>query len=334
MNFISKQRLGNKVIISFFGIKFRYKDKTDTFLNDIFREWENSNNPKKLVQYLEKILEVGVENKNREIYLIYISMLIENKQQRKAKQHLNKYVTKYGTRDLYAFPVICNMAAKCSYSDAKIIDIAHVFEVLERNKKDGYLASLLDNKSIAIVGNSPNLLGKQKGVCIDSHDIVVRFNNYKIKGFETDYGSKTNIWVCCQADDVVNLSENEVKQLDYVLYNIDLWHAKLSDKCFQNISENIERKEMVGYIESKYIQNLKQCGFLCPSTGLATIYYFHKLVSLKRNNIFGFSFLENNSNFYEHYFTRRSKSKIKKFIKNGHHNFAKESIFLNKLLEE
>lgn len=51
------------------------------------------------------------------------------------------------------------------------------------------------NKSIAIVGNAPSELGFAKGVEIDSHDVVVRFNNFSTdKKYISDYGKKTNVW--------------------------------------------------------------------------------------------------------------------------------------------
>lgn len=44
---------------------------------------------------------------------------------------------------------------------------------------------------IAIVGNSPILLEKEYGEEIDAHDIVVRFNNFVIDGYEKHCGCKT-----------------------------------------------------------------------------------------------------------------------------------------------
>lgn len=46
-------------------------------------------------------------------------------------------------------------------------------------------------KSIAVVGNGPCELGQCRGYEIDEHDYVIRFNNYKIDGYQEDYGSKT-----------------------------------------------------------------------------------------------------------------------------------------------
>jgi len=55
--------------------------------------------------------------------------------------------------------------------------------------------SLFQNKKIAIVGSSPILKNSLHGKNIDSHDIVIRFNDavlFNELSIE-DYGSKTNI---------------------------------------------------------------------------------------------------------------------------------------------
>ena len=47
-------------------------------------------------------------------------------------------------------------------------------------------------KSVIVVGNSPNILGKNLGKIIDSYDIVVRINKFQIEGYEKDIGTKCN----------------------------------------------------------------------------------------------------------------------------------------------
>jgi len=47
---------------------------------------------------------------------------------------------------------------------------------------------------IIIVGSGSSVLDKELGKKIDSFDIVVRLNNYEIKGYEKYVGSKTTIW--------------------------------------------------------------------------------------------------------------------------------------------
>ncbi|GHE20562.1 hypothetical protein GCM10017767_10830 [Halomonas urumqiensis] len=56
-----------------------------------------------------------------------------------------------------------------------------------------WLSSELYNKNVAVVGSSPNLLGKKYGELIDSHDIVIRFNNASVSGYENSVGCKTHL---------------------------------------------------------------------------------------------------------------------------------------------
>ncbi|KAK8282185.1 hypothetical protein V6Z11_D08G010200 [Gossypium hirsutum] len=60
---------------------------------------------------------------------------------------------------------------------------------------DGYNGFIGTNKykSCAIVGNSGILLNKKYGNLIDDYEIVIRLNNARIKGFEKQVGTKTNI---------------------------------------------------------------------------------------------------------------------------------------------
>lgn len=47
------------------------------------------------------------------------------------------------------------------------------------------------NKSVAVVGSSGHLLERDYAKEIDSHDIVIRFNQARVKGYEKFVGSKT-----------------------------------------------------------------------------------------------------------------------------------------------
>lgn len=60
------------------------------------------------------------------------------------------------------------------------------------NHNTSFFESLMD-KSIAVVGSSGILLNKEYGELIDGHDIVVRFNASRVKGYEKYVGSKTDI---------------------------------------------------------------------------------------------------------------------------------------------
>lgn len=49
-----------------------------------------------------------------------------------------------------------------------------------------------DGKSVAIVGSGPSAM-EQDGKFIDSHDVVIRIQNYKMHGFEKNVGSRTDV---------------------------------------------------------------------------------------------------------------------------------------------
>ena len=61
------------------------------------------------------------------------------------------------------------------------------------------------NYSIAIVGNSPCEIGSGKGLSVNSHDLVARFNTFSIaEKFAWDYGRKCSIHVRHPEDERIN----------------------------------------------------------------------------------------------------------------------------------
>lgn len=47
---------------------------------------------------------------------------------------------------------------------------------------------------VVLVGNGPSVLASQMGSVIDAFDVVIRFNNFKLPGFEAHVGSKVTYW--------------------------------------------------------------------------------------------------------------------------------------------
>jgi hypothetical protein len=50
------------------------------------------------------------------------------------------------------------------------------------------------NETCILVGNGPSVNNSNLGKVIDSFDHVIRFNEFKIKGFEKHCGEKTTLW--------------------------------------------------------------------------------------------------------------------------------------------
>lgn len=61
---------------------------------------------------------------------------------------------------------------------------------------------------ILLIGNSGSVLNHKIGHIIDQYDIVCRFNNFELKGYEEYVGSKTD-WVAYRACDDVKLYDPE-----------------------------------------------------------------------------------------------------------------------------
>ena len=51
------------------------------------------------------------------------------------------------------------------------------------------------HSNIILVGNGPSALSKKVGKYIDKIPIVVRFNSFRLEGYEEYVGTKTDIWL-------------------------------------------------------------------------------------------------------------------------------------------
>jgi len=52
----------------------------------------------------------------------------------------------------------------------------------------------MNDQKIILIGNGSSVLDNKNGSKIDSFDVVVRFNNFKVENYEEYVGSKTNYW--------------------------------------------------------------------------------------------------------------------------------------------
>jgi hypothetical protein len=58
-----------------------------------------------------------------------------------------------------------------------------------------FLSKFGEGQSVVFVGNAPSLKGEQLGKWIEAHDIIVRFNEAPISGYEIDVGRRTDILI-------------------------------------------------------------------------------------------------------------------------------------------
>lgn len=58
-----------------------------------------------------------------------------------------------------------------------------------------FISVFPEDSTVVFVGNAPSLIGEGLGEWIDSHDVVVRFNECPTRDYEDDVGSRTDILV-------------------------------------------------------------------------------------------------------------------------------------------
>ena len=185
--------------------------------------------------------------------------------------------------------------------------------------------------SILIIANGESILNNDYGEFIDKHPLVARINNYQIKGFEKQIGSKTDIWFngansklklqSAKYSDIIVLMPSQVilkKEVD------------LNGHVSKRLKLNKEEYTTVSLSNIQTFEN--QVGYNRLTTGLYSI-----LWALKNYNeviIHGFDFFQESKAHY--YDNSLSKLLIKNnIIKKGQkHNNILEKQFVNNLISE
>lgn len=119
----------------------------------------------------------------------------------------------------------------------------------------------MHTKKIIIVGNGSTLLDKENGSLIDSFDTIVRFNSYKISGFEKYVGTKTNIWFTCNRAHI-----KDCNTLERVIEHSWQWNPE-KDQIFKSISSVYPKCEKT---KREFVRN--KIPLKNPSTGIIAIF--------------------------------------------------------------
>ncbi|XP_051251501.1 CMP-N-acetylneuraminate-beta-galactosamide-alpha-2,3-sialyltransferase 1-like isoform X4 [Dicentrarchus labrax] len=157
-------------------------------------------------------------------------------------------------------------------------------------------------RTCAVVGNSGNLKGSHYGPLIDSHDIIIRMNHGRTKGYEADVGNKTTHHVM-YPESAINL--DNTTHLVLFPFKIDdlLWLLKSFDPG-ENSANKARRanKDLVMILNPafmKYVHEMwlgKKGNY--PSTGFLTLALSTQMCD--EVNVFGFG-ADRDGN-WNHYF--------------------------------
>ena len=207
-----------------------------------------------------------------------------------------------------------------------ISSIKPYYQFFERANKNAIsFLEFLKDKSIAVVGNSPCELNKNKGNQIDQHDVVIRFNNFEINEQTiVDYGSKASVWMCTPTLESIKLRE-DIACMDFILTpGVNAYIPKFRLDCLVNLAQSGIKIGM--FDASRYMRTYDMRIF---SLGLLTILWLidHK-DQFRSISIYGFS-LTDQLDGVKHYFSGDpSAGKQLSF-----HKWSKEALILNSLIE-
>lgn len=258
-------------------------------------------------------------------WLQIISSLLEYGAKEDACRVLKDYVYHYGVQDISHYLQVAHLAVENNIIHEEIQKADFVYKNFNNKNYIEKFKQYLRGKSIAVVGGSGCELGKNKGKEIDSHDIVIRFNNYsEEQKYFCDYGQKTTIWV--RQSSRFTRHKSDISEYDYVIWgdnkntlNIIPEHLNIMYDYFSKTPEKFVN------IENKYYYDLKKSANLInPTTGAVTIYMLNSILgSLDNVDIYGFAFLNENIKDLSHYWENTC-------IISPEHDFDREISFMHK----
>lgn len=184
----------------------------------------------------------------------------------------------------------------------------------------------MSNKKCILIGNSSNILNFEYGEGIDKFDTVVRFNRFKIRGWESKIGIKCTEW---------NINYGLGIKKNYLVPNFKGIKKQVKDlSCVKLVTSNRSiSTDKIEYIKKEinfdfqYITPQPQWPNLHfgykPSTGLISI--FHYLDIFEQIYIHGFTLDKENGPY--HYWGGKTPGDTP-----GRHKWAKEREIIRGLI--
>jgi hypothetical protein len=218
----------------------------------------------------------------------YICFLLLRHENDKALQILKYNSQWFSSEGIASWLPVAHLAHINGITDDNIASSSELFQRIEKGSEnlEEMLRNYCKDKTVAIVGNGPHEKGTGHGYEIDNHDIVIRFNQFKISEyFLNDYGSKISIIVFgCNQEPLIT------DKALYILSNSMYHHSIMNKKTLQSFKDNKNIKifslEMKVRMEIQSLYNIHE-----PTSGLRGAYFFKKVLGngITRENTYGFS---------------------------------------------
>ncbi|XP_037651468.1 CMP-N-acetylneuraminate-beta-galactosamide-alpha-2,3-sialyltransferase 1-like isoform X2 [Sebastes umbrosus] len=182
-------------------------------------------------------------------------------------------------------------------------------------------------RTCAVVGNSGNLKRSHHGPLIDFHDVVIRMNTGRIKGYEADVGSRTTHRIMYPESAVDLDNSTHLVLVPFKILDLE-WITKalttgFSGKSYKPVKSNIKaNKDLVmvmnpafmRYVHDMWLQKKGRY----PSTGfLALILALHICDEV---HVFGYG-ADSDGN-WSHYWEKLKDRKLKTGVHPGNHEYG------------
>lgn len=164
-------------------------------------------------------------------------------------------------------------------------------------------------QKILLIGNGPSATSQKLGKEIDEFDgDIVRFNTYRIEGFEEYVGTRTDRWIACDI--------------------FPKWHKEYKEVILCSFCRKPDNPLLLkmkkyypdahNFPEETWLKTMKMMEFSAPSSGAVAAAYFMRDYEVY---IYGFDFFAGERHHYGDN------------INACHHNSEKEKIYFEKLIE-
>ena len=148
-----------------------------------------------------------------------------------------------------------------------------------------------------VVGNGPSLLAREHGSFIDGFDEIIRFNRYKLAGFEAHTGLRTTLWSTFGHGYVPSDEEERPKRMIFVhgergepayaadeIYRVPRW-------LYKSLNERIQK------------ESGREVGL---TSGFLVCFWLLEVVGLEKITLAGFDHFRKDKSNLHHYYNPRA----------------------------